>query len=250
MTPLREWPRDPGACTAYADLIFRSVAGRYDLLTRLLSFGQDRRWKKRALEGLPLGGNARRVLDLACGTGALPILLRQGGFSAPIVGLDRSVPMLAVAARRIHAAGAGRVELVAGDLNSLPFADGSADAVTMGYGLRYLTSIPGSLAHILRILRDGGVFVSLDFGVPSRRWYRRLAFAYLLVFGTLWGVLLHGRPGTYWHIVESLRAYPGQLRVADWMREAGFCDVRVQEQLGGIAAILVGRKPVARDRPG
>ena len=110
MTPLREWPRDPGARTAYADLIFRSVAGRYDLLTRLLSFGQDRRWKKRALEGLPLGGNARRVLDLACGTGALPILLRQGGFSAPIVGLDRSVPMLAVAARRIHAAGAGRVE--------------------------------------------------------------------------------------------------------------------------------------------
>ena len=157
--------------------------------------------------------------------------------------------MLAISARRLHASGAGPVELIAGDLNSLPFADRSADAVTMGYGLRYLTSIPDSLAYIFRILRPGGVFVSLDFGVPPCRWYRRLAFAYLLVLGTLWGLLLHGKPGTYWHIVESLRAYPGQRAVADWMREAGFRDVKVREQLGGIAAIVVGRKPVDRPQP-
>jgi demethylmenaquinone methyltransferase/2-methoxy-6-polyprenyl-1,4-benzoquinol methylase len=249
MTPLREWPRDAGERTAYADSIFRSIAARYDLFTRVLSFGQDRRWKRRALDALPPGRDAGRVLDLACGTGALPILLREDGFRGPIVGLDRSFPMLAVCARRLRAAGADQVELSAGDLNALPFADGSADVVTMGYGLRYLTSIPGSLAHIHRILRPGGVFVSLDFGVPPHRWYRRLAFAYLLALGTLWGVLLHGRPGTYWHIVESLRAYPGQRVVADWMRGAGFRDVSVREQLGGVAAIVAGRKAADRDRP-
>jgi len=250
MTPLREWPRDAEARDAYVDSIFGSIARRYDLLTRLLSFGRDRRWKARLLDALSPDRGAGVLLDLACGTGALPLLLRERGFDGVIVGLDRSLPMLAVAKHRLSGRGDSGVALVAGDLNALPVGDGTVDAVTMGYGLRYLTSIPDSLAQIQRVLRPGGIFVSLDFGVPPRRWYRRLAFTYLLVFGTLWGLLLHGRAGTYWHIVESLRAYPGQKTVAGWMREAGFCDVTVQEQLGGISAILAGRKPSDRDPPG
>ncbi len=202
------------------------------------------------LDALPPGEGIVRVLDLACGTGALPLLLRARGYTGAITGLDRSLPMLAVAKHRLSVRGASGVALVVGDLNALPVADGAVDAVTMGYGLRYMTSIPDSLARIHRILRPGGFFVSLDFGLPHHPWYRRLAFTYLLVFGTLWGVLLHGRAGTYWHIVESLRAYPGQRAVAEWMRRAGFRGVTILEHLGGISAILVGQKPRGRDPPG
>jgi ubiquinone/menaquinone biosynthesis C-methylase UbiE len=86
------------------------------------------------------------------------------------------------------------------------------------------------------------VFVCLDFGLPRNLWYRRLCLGYLLTFGTFWGVLLHRRADTYWHIVESLCAYPGQDAVARLMKEVGFADIRMEEQLGGISAIIRGAK--------
>ncbi len=251
MPLLRDWPRDPVARDAYVDSIFGSIARRYDFFTRVLSFGREAAWKARAAaaaaSSVPAAG---RVLDLACGTGAFPLLLRARGFRGTIVGVDRSLPMLAIARRRLLARGLADVPLVLGDLNALPVGEGTADAVTMGYGLRYLSSIPDTLARLHRILRPGGIVVSLDFGVPPAPWFRRLAVAYLLAAGTLWGLLLHGRAGTYWHIVESLRAYPGQRAVAAWMRGAGFADVTVRDELGGIAAIITARKPGAAPAAG
>ncbi len=249
MPLLRDWPRDPAARDAYVDSIFGSIARRYDFFTRVLSFGQEARWKSRAAGAvIPALAERRalaagRLLDLASGTGAFPLLLRAGGFRGTIVGLDRSLPMLAIARRRCAGRVPGEIPLVLGDLNALPVREGSMDAITMGYGLRYLSSIRDTLSRLHRVLRPGGILVSLDFGLPSAPWFRRLAIGYLLAAGTLWGLLLHGRAGTYWHIVESLRAYPGQRAVAAWMREAGFTDVTLREELGGIAAILTARKP-------
>jgi demethylmenaquinone methyltransferase / 2-methoxy-6-polyprenyl-1,4-benzoquinol methylase len=255
MPLLRDWPRDPAARDAYVDSIFGSIARRYDFFTRALSFGREKAWKERAAGAVPAALAAGRVLDLASGTGAFPLLLRARGFHGAIVGVDRSLPMLAIARRRLAARGLADVPLVLGDLNALPVGEGTMDAVTMGYGLRYLSSIPDTLMRLHRILKPGGFLVSLDFGVPPSPWFRSLATAYLLAAGTLWGLLLHGRAGTYWHIVESLRAYPGQRAVAAWLREAGFEEVVVGEELGGIAAIITARKPghvpvAAADRPG
>ena len=233
---LREWPRNPAERAAYVDFVFGSIAPKYDLVSKLLSSGQDRRWKARALNALPQNGSCQRLLDLATGTGAFPILLRHAGFTGKIVGLDRNRAMLALAGRKC---GAG-VRLIQGDLSHLPFADASFDAITMGYGLRYVEDTRGMLGGIYRLLRPGGVFVCLDFGLPGNRWYRRLCLGYLLLFGTFWGLILHGRRETYWHIVESLRAYPGQRVLARWMEEAGFTDVGLMEQLGGISVIARG----------
>jgi demethylmenaquinone methyltransferase / 2-methoxy-6-polyprenyl-1,4-benzoquinol methylase len=116
----------------------------------------------------------------------------------------------------------------------------------VGYGLRYPLDLRGTLAEIRRSLRPGGVFVSLDFGIPSNGILRRVLFGYLLAMGTMWGLVLHGRPGTYWHIVESLRAYPGQEGLARLMEEVGFERVRVEERLFGSAAIVSG---VRSERP-
>jgi demethylmenaquinone methyltransferase/2-methoxy-6-polyprenyl-1,4-benzoquinol methylase len=131
---------------------------------------------------------------------------------------------------------------VVGDLNSLPVAEESFDAVLMGYGLRYPVDLPATLAAIRRALRPGGVFLSLDFGLPENVWYRRLCLAYLLAAGTTWGALLHGRPDTYWHIVESLRAYPGQRALLRMLDEAGFTRSVVADRLGGIAVIAMGER--------
>ncbi len=235
---LKEWPRNPAERAVYVDRVFGSIAPKYDLVSRLLSSWQDRRWKVRALDTLPVNGSSQRLLDLATGTGAFPILLRRRGFTGKIVGLDRSRAMLALADRKCG----GAVQLIQGDLARFPFTDASFDVVTMGYGLRYVEDTRGTLGEIYRLLRPGGVFVCLDFGLPDNRWYRRVCLGYLLLFGTLWGLILHGRRDTYWHIVESLRAYPGQQALARWLEEAGFADVRLMEQLGGISVIAHGRR--------
>ena len=236
---LRPWPRGGAERSAYADRIFGAIADRYDLFTRLLSFGQDGRWKWQAAEAA-LGTPARRLLDLATGTGAIPEALRRGGHEGAIIGLDRSGPMVARGASRLARAD---VRLVRGDLNRLPFRPGSFDAITMGYGLRYLTDPRESLQALHALLRPGGVFVSLDFGLPANRAYRSLCLGYLLAAGTAWGLLLHGRADTYHHIVESLQAYPGQRAIEGELWKVGFVDVTRREHLGGIAALLTGRRP-------
>jgi demethylmenaquinone methyltransferase/2-methoxy-6-polyprenyl-1,4-benzoquinol methylase len=241
---LRAWPRNAAERAAYADRIFGSISGRYDLFTRLLSFGQDARWKRSAAAAVHVAPEGR-ILDLATGTGAIPEALRRAGHRGTIVGLDRSHPMLARGRSRLSGA---RVLRLRGDLEQLPLRDGSFDAVTMGYGLRYCSDLDGTLRALHGLLRPGGVLVSLDFGLPPDPLYRKLCFAYLLAAGTLWGILLHGRPGTYHHIVESLRAYPGQGAVAAALRDAGFRDITREDRMGGIAAILSGRKPTASGR--
>ena len=143
---------------------------------------------------------------------------------------------------RLKCATFAGIGFVLGDLCRPPFREHSFDAITMSYGLRYLDDLRGSLEDIHRMLKPGGVFVCLDFGLPRNLWYRRLCLGYLLAFGTLWGLLLHRRADTYWHIVESLRAYPGQYAVGRLMKEAGFADIKVEERLGGISAIIRGAK--------
>ena len=240
----RPWPSDPGDRARYAESIFREVAPRYDTLTRALSFGRDARWKERlAAEACAASDVDSRILDLATGTAALPLLLRRAGHRGTIVGLDRSAPMLERGRGKCAGARAERIRFLRGDLSRLPFADRSFDAVTIGYGLRYPTDLPAFLAGVLRLLRPGGRFLSLDFGLPASGPYRALALGYLLGAGAFWGLVLHGRPGTYTHIVESLRAYPGQRTVLGLMNEAGFADITLEEHLGGVAVSIRARRP-------
>lgn len=237
MTPawLRPWPRDRATRRAYVDAVFRRVAPQYDRLTRLLSFGQDDRWKSTMVGLLPEGSRDARVLDLATGTAAFPLLLRKSGHRGSIMGVDRSRSMLRLA--RAKCAADRRITFVEGDLNTLPFAPGTFDVILIGYGLRYLDDLHESMRAAYRVLRPGGVLLSLDFGLPTRSWYRAFCLGYLFVFGTIWGLLLHRKADTYWHIVESLRAYPGQDALENALLDAGFARVAIVEQLGGISVL-------------
>jgi len=237
---LQAWPRDAARRRAYVDDVFRRVAPRYDRLTRLLSFGQDDRWKASLVELLPVGTRPASILDLATGTAAFPRLLRRAGHVGPIVGVDRSRSMLAQAHGKC--AELSNVRFVQGDLNALPVAQRSFDVILLVYGLRYLDDLDGAMRAAYEVLRPGGVFLSLDFGVPRHPWHRRLCMSYLFCFGTLWGLLLHRKLDTYWHIVESIRAYPGQDALARALERAGFEDIVLIERLGGISVVARARR--------
>jgi demethylmenaquinone methyltransferase/2-methoxy-6-polyprenyl-1,4-benzoquinol methylase len=258
----REWPASLEGIRAYMDPIFGAIAPRYDLVSRLLSFGQEGRWKRRAVGLIPRAERPARILDLATGTGGFVACLDRAGHRAPIVALDRSREMLAIARRRWEGRGPGtrrtvaatppeaggrpgatRVAFIRGDLASLPFAERTFDLVTLGYGLRYVPDLRPIVGQVLRLLRPGGRFVCLDLDAPSRPMFRRAYLGYLLVLGSLWGLAFHGRPGEYWHIAESLRAFPGSAAVMRAMHEAGFVATRCVSRLGGAAMIVTGRRP-------
>ncbi|HEY3306191.1 MAG TPA: class I SAM-dependent methyltransferase [Candidatus Binatia bacterium] len=237
---LQQWPGDVAERRAYVDPIFTDIARRYDLMARLFSLGMVHGWKKKSV-ALIGRSHPKRILDLASGTGDFPIHLRRAGFEAPIIGLDRNLPMLAVA--REKCSSLSGVVFIPADLMHIPIKDRSFDVVTMGYGLRYPADIRSVLGEIFRLLDSGGVFVAMDFGLPKNLLYRKICFGYLLGLGTLVGLLLHRKADTYWHIVESLKVYPGQKAVRQWLAEAGFVEVEMRELFGGIIVIHRGIRP-------
>lgn len=226
----------PESRRRYARRVFSTIADRYDLITRLLSFGQDQRWKGRLLALVALTP-ADRVLDLACGTGDLTFSAAATGAQA--IGLDFTPHMIELA--RLKSA-RPRVAWVVGDMGQLPMTGGSVSAVTTGYGLRNVPDVRVALAEAHRVLTPGGRLASLDFDRPESAVVRGVYLAYLTAVGTLLGWLLHGNPDTYRYIPESIRRYPGARAVAGMMRDAGFSDVRHVPVFGGLMAIHVARK--------
>ncbi|MEO5897576.1 MAG: ubiquinone/menaquinone biosynthesis methyltransferase [Vicinamibacterales bacterium] len=233
--PLRTALESPDAKSRYVRRLFSTIADRYDLITVLLSFGLDSRWKRRliALAGVQPG---MRALDLACGTGDIAFAASRRG--ATVVGLDVTHRMLVLATEKRGPA----ASFVTGDMMALPFPDHSFDIVTTGYGLRNVPDIGGSLGEIHRVLKPGGRLLSLDFNRPEPPLVRFVYLTYLTVVGSALGFVLHRDPDTYRYIPESIRRYPGARGVVTLMQRQGFVGVCWQRVLGGFMAIHVARK--------
>ena len=224
--------------------MFSRLARRYDLVNDVMSFGLHRRWKRDTVRlGLGPGGPALRWLDLCCGTGDIGLLAEKSAAGARVVGLDFTLPMLAVARRRGLAASA-RARFVEGDALALPFADGSFDVVSVGYGLRNLADLPRGLAEMRRVLAPGGRAAVLDFGKPDNPIASALYWGYLKVAMPLMGWLFHRDPDTYAYIPASLERYPAQRGVEALMKEAGFVNVGYENRLLGTMGLNVGEAPL------
>ena len=235
---LRDEIATPDAKRRHVRRLFATIAGRYDLITRLLSYGQDQRWKAR-LVALASPSAADRVLDLATGTGDLAF--EAAARSARVVGLDVTPAMVALARRK---AGSGRrPSFLVGDMEALPFPAGSFSLVTTGYGLRNVSDLRAALDEMYRVLKPKGAVLSLDFTAPSNALVRGAYLAYLSVVGGAIGWLLHGDADTYRYIPASLRDYPGMQALSKLMSERGFAEVRCYRVLGGLLAIHHATKP-------
>ena len=139
--------------------MFDRIARRYDLLNRVLSFGNDQRWRRRAVRSLDLDpARPARVLDLATGTADLAILIARTHPAAKVIGVDPAERMLEEGRRKVEAAGlADRVELVPGDAETLPFPEAHFDAVTIAFGIRNVPDRLRGLREMARVTRPGGV---------------------------------------------------------------------------------------------
>ena len=248
----------------YVRRLFATIADRYDFITQFLSYGQDRRWKRRLVRLAQIGGSDR-VLDLACGTG--DILFEALRYHpARAIGLDLTFRMIQLAdcRRRDRDADPSLPDstsdarpapnnsrpsvrhpgFLVGDMLALPFRAGGFDVVTTGYGLRNVPHLQVAIREIHRVLAPGGRLLSLDFNRPGNRALRAAYLAYLTIVGSLLGLALHRDPDTYRYIPESIRNYPGAEGVARLLEADGFEDVRVIHVLFGLMAIHVARKAV------
>jgi len=219
--------------------LFATIARRYDLLNDIMSAGLHRRWKRRLVE-LALGNreatNERRVLDLCCGTGDIAMAFARAG--ADVTGADFTEEMLRVAEARTTA-----VRWLQADALGLPFPDNSFDVVSVGYGLRNLADIERGLREILRVLKPGGKFLSLDFGKPESKVFRSLYFGYLRMVLPILGRIFCGDPDTHGYILASLQNYPAQRGIKELMEKYGYRDCGFEEFCLGSMAINYGAKP-------
>jgi demethylmenaquinone methyltransferase/2-methoxy-6-polyprenyl-1,4-benzoquinol methylase len=222
--------------------MFARIAGRYDLLNHLLSANTDRRWRRLVAKRLraALGPDAR-VLDVACGTGDLALAVLEAVPGARVVGVDFCRPMLELAARKASA-DSRSVPFVEGDALRLPFADGSFDGVTIGFGLRNLSDVEAGLRELRRVLVPGGSAAILEFSRPVVPGFRALFGFYFSRLLPAVGGLVSGSRAAYEYLPDSVRKFPDQERLAELMREVGFGQVSFENLTGGIAALHVGRR--------
>jgi demethylmenaquinone methyltransferase/2-methoxy-6-polyprenyl-1,4-benzoquinol methylase len=225
--------------------LFAPIGGDYDRVAAVLSFGQDPRWRSALVRGCPVPSSAH-TLDVATGTAAVAIAMARR-YGCRVTGLDQSAEMLSSGRVRVNRAGLdGRVELLEGRAEAMPFDDGSFDAVTATYFLRYVDDIPAAIGELVRVVRPGGPVGYLDFGVPPLPPARLAWEAY-----TRAGLPLAGRAiGHGWHEVGrflngSIRQLAGTFppdRLGEAFVDAGVADVRVRRMSLGGGTVITGRR--------
>lgn len=222
-------------------VMFSGIARRYDLLNHLLSGNVDKRWRRkaaRALESSLIEGAC--VLDVACGTGDLSLVLAEAG-AARIIGLDFCRPMLEIA-RRKAVAQSRSIPFVEGDALRLPFADETFDAVTIAFGLRNLAGVADGLRELRRVLKEGGRLAVLEFSSPVVPGFKALFRFYFTRVLPQIGGLVSGSRGAYEYLPDSVSRFPDQKRLAELMRAEGFERVEYSNLTGGIAALHTGTR--------
>jgi demethylmenaquinone methyltransferase/2-methoxy-6-polyprenyl-1,4-benzoquinol methylase len=226
--------------------MFNEVPGRYDLLNRIITWGQDERWRKHAAKEC-LSGNPAAILDLCTGTGdlALQIAKRCNG-SVHIHALDYSEPMLAVARRKADKDGIGRIQFKQGDAAAMPYESGSLDSVGIAFAFRNLTyknpDREKFLAEVLRVLKDQGSFVIVESSQPSNRVYQIFFRIYLRVFVAGLGGWISGHRGAYRYLAASARNFYTPKEVLDMLLKAGFRKVSHRSFMGGVAGLTIASK--------
>jgi demethylmenaquinone methyltransferase/2-methoxy-6-polyprenyl-1,4-benzoquinol methylase len=235
---------ESSARTRHARDLFAPLGPTYDRYARVLSFGQDPRWRSFLVSRIP--PDAGRVLDVATGTAAVAIELVGADPARTVVGVDQSPEMLGAGRKRIERAGLSeQIELLEGRAESLPFADAEFDALTFTYLLRYVDDVPATLRELARVVRPGGTVGMLEFALPRGVW-RPLWELYVRVGLPAAGAVVSpswGGVGRFLgpSIRDFWRTWP-EPRLLDAWREAGLADVGARQLSLGGGIVVWGRR--------
>ena len=223
---------------AYVNQMFGGIAEHYDLMNRLMTFGQDRRWREMLVHAavLPVGG---RLLDIATGTGDIAFEALRQAPDVRVAAADFSLPMMEVGRAK---AGSGQIGWLGADTFQLPFADDSFDAVTSGFLLRNVVDVAGALREQRRVVRPGGHVVCLETSPPPDNLLRPAIEMHLRYVIPAVGSLISGSNYAYTYLPQSSEAFMPPEALAEAFRVAGLRLVRFKRLMFGTIAIHVGVK--------
>ena len=221
--------------------MFDNIAGRYDMLNRLLSFGIDRRWRKKAIKVL-VEDKPEIMLDVATGTGdfALDALKLD---PVRIDGLDLSAEMIAIGRKKIAKKGLqDKIHFHKGDSENIPFESNTYDAATVSFGVRNFEDLPKGLREIGRVLKPGKKLVVLEFSKP-KGWFFKTIFSFYFkrILPTI-GRWFSGDKRAYTYLPESVDAFPYGQEFLDIFKEAGFENLGFKPLMTGVCTVYWGEK--------
>jgi demethylmenaquinone methyltransferase/2-methoxy-6-polyprenyl-1,4-benzoquinol methylase len=218
--------------------MFTRIARRYDLMNRLMSAGQDLRWRQLAVQAADLEPGAT-LLDVAAGTGDMVFIAQELVPGVKVVAADFAVEMMRVGRRRPDARPA---EWIGADTYQLPFPNGTFDAVTSAFLLRNLTDPLAGIREQARVLKPGGRLVALDATPPPDNLLRPAINFYLNHFFPILGTLVAGQPAAYRYLPQSIASFLRPSAIGELYAQAGLGDVWYRAFMAGTAAMVVGTK--------
>lgn len=225
----------------YVQAMFGRIAERYNLLNRVITFGQDMRWRRFVVQqaNLPTSG---RLLDLATGTGDIAFEAKERHPNANVVGADFALPMMVVGKKLPRGK---TIAWAAADALNLPFPDATFDAVVSGYLVRNVIDIPRCLNEQQRVLKPGGRIVILDTSPPPNNILKPFILIHLNTVIPLLGRLIGGAAAAeaYQYLPASTQSFKTPNELAALLREAGYNNVAYQMFMFGTMAVHWGEKP-------
>lgn len=223
--------------------LFNAIAGRYDFLNRLLSLGQDIRWRRALQKFLP-ASEQQTILDVACGTADVLIVLSvnnpkiEHGY-----GVDLASQMLEIGRRKIDTFHLGsRLTLLQGDAQALPFATEKFDCVIIAFGLRNIPDLRLALLEMHRVTKKGGKILILEFSKPQNPLIRIGHWLYLQTVVPVIGFLFSGNLKAYIYLNRSIQIFPYGELFCKILKQMGFSNIQAHALMDGVATIYAAQK--------
>lgn len=227
---------------ATVQAMFNSIAWRYDFLNHFLSFSVDRLWRKKAIRVISEFKKNPEILDVATGTGDLAIAAIKIK-PTTVRGIDISEKMLEIGREKIRRKGlSGKIELLYGDSENIPFDDKTFDVAMAAFGVRNFTDPLRGLMEMRRALRDSGMIMVLEFSRPTGFPFRSVYSFYFRNVLPFFGRMFSKDKNAYSYLPESVMKFPDNEDFLNLLRKAGFTGTRQIKLSGGIASIYTGLK--------
>lgn len=222
--------------------MFDSISPSYDRLNHILSLGIDRGWRSKLIRDL-VRNNPISILDVATGTGDLAIEIARSLPSVMVTGADISKGMLDVGRTKIKARNLqGRIEMIVGDSENLPFSDNNYDGVVAAFGVRNFQNPGAGLAEMCRVLKPGGFLGILEFGKPANPVFAGLYSFYFRKILPLVGRLVSRHQSAYTYLPESVNSFPYGNAFVDLLKESGFAQAQYKPLTFGVCMYYTATK--------
>ncbi|MDF1813754.1 MAG: class I SAM-dependent methyltransferase [Verrucomicrobiales bacterium] len=218
---------------------FAEAARCYDAATRCLSFGRDLSWKKKLVSMIP-DSPGQMILDVACGTGDVSVLIAERFPESRVHGVDLTPEMISLAENRNTF---GNVTFACGDMCSLELPVHSVDVITGSYALRNAPDLDVAISEFIRVLKPGGRMLFLDFTKPESKAAQRFQYIMLKIWGSFWGIIFHRNPEIHGYISESLLHYPPNRELEKKFSEHDLAIVESRKLFGGMMRLHVLELP-------